>query len=42
MMLGLNRDYAGILLENPALLWTMVISETFGAIWIRKIVNFDF
>jgi tight adherence protein B len=42
MMLGLNRDYAGILLENSWLLWAMVISETLGAIWIRKIVNFDF
>lgn len=42
MMMGLNRQYAGILLENTWLLWTMVISETFGALWIRKIVNFDF
>jgi tight adherence protein B len=42
MMMGLNRQYAGILLENSWLLWAMVISETLGAIWIRKIVNFDF
>jgi tight adherence protein B len=42
LMMGMNRDYAGILLEYPALLWTMLISETIGAIWIRKIVNFDF
>ena len=42
MMLGLNREYAGILLENPSLIWATVISEALGAIWIRKIVNFDF
>lgn len=42
LMMGMNRDYAGILLEYPALLWTMLISETIGAIWIRRIVNFDF
>jgi tight adherence protein B len=42
LMMWLNRDYAGILLAHPALLWTIVISETIGALWIRKIVNFDF
>jgi Flp pilus assembly protein TadB len=41
-MLAMNRNYGGILLEYPALIWTMVISETLGAIWIRRIVNFDF
>jgi Flp pilus assembly protein TadB len=41
-MLGLNSEYAGILLRYPGLIWTMLISETIGAIWIRKIVNFDF
>jgi tight adherence protein B len=42
LMMWLNRDYAGILLAHPALMWTLVISETIGALWIRKIVNFDF
>ncbi len=41
-MLVMNREYAGVLLDHPALIWTMVISETLGALWIRKIVNFDF
>ena len=42
LMLAMNRQYAGILLEHPNLIWTMLISETLGGIWIRKIVNFDF
>jgi tight adherence protein B len=42
IMMSMNRDYAGILLAHPSLLWTTVISETIGALWIRKIVNFDF
>jgi len=41
-MLVMNRSYAGILLEHPSLIWTTVISETIGGLWIRKIVNFDF
>ena len=42
IMLSMNRDYAGVLLSHPSLLWTTVISEAIGALWIRKIVNFDF
>jgi tight adherence protein B len=42
IMLAMNRTYSGVLLEHPALIWTVVISETIGALWIRKIVNFDF
>ena len=42
MMLFMNRAYGEILLENPSLIWAMVISESIGAVWIRKIVNFDF
>jgi tight adherence protein B len=42
LMLFMNRSYAGILLENPSLIWMTLISESFGALWIRKIVNFDF
>ena len=41
LMLFLNRQFAGILLEYPPLLWGIVISESIGALWIRKIVNFD-
>jgi tight adherence protein B len=42
LMLAMNRTYAGVLLENPALLWITLISESIGGLWIRKIVNFDF
>ncbi len=42
LMLAMNRTYAGVLLENPVLLWITLISESIGALWIRKIVNFDF
>jgi tight adherence protein B len=42
LMLFMNRSYAGILLETPSLLWMTLISEGIGALWIRKIVNFDF
>ena len=42
LMLCMNRSYAGILLESPSLLWMTAISEGIGALWIRKIVNFDF
>jgi tight adherence protein B len=42
LMLVMNRNYAGILLEHPVLIWTTLGFEAFGALWIRKIVNFDF
>ena len=42
LMLFMNREYSGILLEHPALIWATAFGETIGALWIRKIVNFDF
>jgi tight adherence protein B len=42
LMMTMNRSYAGVLLENPALIWATVVSEALGGLWIRKIVNFDF
>jgi tight adherence protein B len=42
IILFLNRNYAQILIDNPVLLIVMGISEVIGALWIRKIVNFDF
>jgi tight adherence protein B len=38
----LNRRYAQSLLDNPGLLVGMFIAELVGAVWIRRIVNFDF
>src|SRR5262249_19391875 len=41
-ILLLNRGYVQILLEKPIILVVMSICEFCGAVWIRKIVNFDF
>jgi tight adherence protein B len=38
----LNRSYGRILLDHPSLLVGMFISEMLGALWIRKIIHFDF
>lgn len=42
MMLILNPNYAKDLVNRPILIVAMLISEGIGALWIRKIVNFDF
>jgi tight adherence protein B len=42
LILFMNRTYAEVLLESPNLLIGMFVSEGLGALWIRKIVNFDF
>jgi tight adherence protein B len=41
-ILFLNRSYGGILLDHPSLLVGMLVSEVLGALWIRKIIHFDF
>lgn len=38
----LNQDYAQVLFKYPYLLVGMFVFELLGAMWIRKIVNFDF
>ena len=42
IMLVMNRSYAATLLEYPVLIGTTLTLEGLGALWIRKIVNFDF
>jgi tight adherence protein B len=42
ILMFLNRDYASVLLKHPSLIAATLISEAIGALWIRKIVNFDF
>jgi tight adherence protein B len=42
LILFMNRTYGEVLLEHPNLLAGMFVSEGLGALWIRKIVNFDF
>lgn len=41
-LLLVNRVYALKLLEHPALIITTILTMFVGALWIRKIVNFDF
>ena len=42
IILVLNRNYGQVLLHYPALLLGTFVCEVLGALWIRKIVNFDF
>ncbi len=42
MILMLNWSYGEVLLAHPYLLAGMVLAEMVGALWIRKVVNFDF
>jgi tight adherence protein B len=38
----LNPRYGQVLFNHPNLLIAMFVSEAFGALWIRRIINFDF
>ena len=40
--MGLNHDYAQVLLDHPNLVIGMFVSEGLGYLWIRKIINFNF
>jgi tight adherence protein B len=42
IMLVVNNEYAAVLLTHPSLIVTTLVAEAFGALWIRRIVNFDF
>lgn len=42
LMLIMNPSYAKVLIDHPKLIFGTLVCEGFGAIWIRKIVNFDF
>jgi tight adherence protein B len=42
MILLFNRSYGQILLDNPMLLVGTAVAEVLGALWIRKIVTFDY
>jgi tight adherence protein B len=42
IILLLNRQYGMVLLERPWMLIAVGVSELLGALWIRKIVTFDF
>ena len=38
----LNPAYMHVLLEYPVLLLAALVAELMGAVWIRRIINFDF
>ena len=42
LMLLLNRNYGQVLLDSPNLLLVTVAFQLFGALWMRRIINFDF
>jgi len=42
LVMFLNPHYAQGLLDHPNLILGMLVSMLFGALWIRKIINFDF
>jgi tight adherence protein B len=42
ILLVVSPDYAATLLERPAMLGGTVAAQLLGAVWIRRIVNFDF
>jgi tight adherence protein B len=41
-LMFLNPGYAAVLFKHPYLLIGTFVSEAFGYLWIRRIVNFDF
>lgn len=42
IMMAMSKKYAETVFRYPELVVTMVIIEAIGAVWIRKVVNFDF
>jgi tight adherence protein B len=42
VMRFINRPYTDVLLDHPGLLAVMMTSMAVGALWIRKIIQFDF
>jgi tight adherence protein B len=42
LLMFVNRDYAQVLLQHRGLIAGLLFFEMVGALWIRKIVNFDF
>jgi tight adherence protein B len=42
IMLIINRPYAMVLFEYPALLVGMFVSMTIGGLWMHRIISFDF
>ncbi len=41
-LLILNRPYVQLLLNRPAVLGAIVVCQAMGALWIHRIINFDY
>jgi tight adherence protein B len=42
LILAINPEYAQVLLDRPNVLLALLASEIIGALWIRRIVNFEY
>src|SRR5262249_46320133 len=42
VLMVINPAYGSVLLNHPRLIPGMLVSEAIGALWIQRIVNFDF
>ena len=42
LMMIMNAGYANTVIRYPSLIVAMIVIEGLGALWIRKIVNFDY
>jgi tight adherence protein B len=42
VVLVVNRPYAMVLFQRPIILAITLVSMTLGALWMRKIINFDY
>ena len=42
LMMLMSAKYADTVIAHPSLVGAMVVIEALGAIWIRKVVNFDY
>lgn len=42
IMIVMNKNYAETVIQNPGLIVVMLVIEAIGALWIRKVVNFDY
>jgi tight adherence protein B len=42
IMLTMNREFTGVLLDYPKVLLGVLAAQVVGALWVRKIVNFDY
>jgi tight adherence protein B len=42
MLASMNQNYADALYKHPNMIVAALVAEAIGAVWIRKIVNFDY